>query len=72
MCKLITWIATLLSAIGAINWGMTAFLKFNIPYVLSTYAESYAGIPGIEAFIYGLVTASGVWVLISLFTGCKK
>jgi uncharacterized membrane protein YuzA (DUF378 family) len=68
MTKLITWIATLLCAIGAINWGFTAFLKFNVPFVLG----AYIGIPGIEAFLYGIISLSGIWVLLTLFMPCCK
>jgi uncharacterized membrane protein YuzA (DUF378 family) len=68
MTKLITWLATLLCAIGAINWGLTAFLKFNVPFVLS----ASVGVPGIESFLYGVITLSGLWVLMTLFIPCCK
>jgi uncharacterized membrane protein YuzA (DUF378 family) len=64
-------VAALLASIGAINWGLVAFLKFN----LVEYLDMLSGNKGLDLVIYGLVALSGLYTLVmlivSLFKGCS-
>ena len=60
MKRLICFLISVFAAIGAINWGLIAFLKFN----LVEYIEMITGNNGVDVVIYGLVALSGVLVLI--------
>lgn len=61
----LSWTACLLSAIGAINWGLTKFFAFN----LVEYLGEMIKIDYFTQVIYGLVALSGFYVLVSLFIG---
>lgn len=68
MCRFVGWIATLISSIGAINWGLEEFFNFNlVDYV----AEYGAGVPHLGKIIYGVVALAGVVAFLSLFLCCK-
>jgi uncharacterized membrane protein YuzA (DUF378 family) len=62
---------SVLACIGAINWGLVAFLKFN----LVEYLDMLSGNKGLDLIIYGLVAFAGVYTLImtfvSLFKSCS-
>jgi uncharacterized membrane protein YuzA (DUF378 family) len=64
----ITWISNFLCTIGAINWGLVAFLRFN----LVEYIAKYIPIPMLNLVVYGLVAVAGFYSLIVLFLSCKK
>lgn len=57
-------VAFLLTAVGAINWGLTA-LGYNLVNML------LGGMPGLESIVYLLVGASGVYVLMTHKSECK-
>jgi hypothetical protein len=69
-CCIIGYTAKLFAAIGAINWGLVAFLNFN----LVAYIEMLTGNKGIDTIIYGVVAAAGVYLVASclfkLLKGC--
>ena len=61
--NVLTWFAYFLSAIGAINWGLTHFFKFN----LVEYLTNMAKVNYLKEAVYGLVALSGFYALVSLF-----
>lgn len=64
MCKgMICWIAYLLSAVGAINWGLVAFFKFDLVGFLNNLTGNF----GLDSVLYALVALSGIYTLVSLF-----
>ena len=56
----LTLIATILASIGAINWGLIGGFNFNL--VTAIFGEAN----GFTNFIYILVGASGLYLLLSL------
>ncbi len=64
MYRILYWFAALLSAFGAINWGLVAFFKFN----LVTFIDKLTGNVGLDKVIYAIVALAGIYVLVSLFT----
>lgn len=60
--KVIDKIALVLIIIGAINWGLIGFFKFNL--VASLFGEMSA----FTRVIYALVGISGLWGIKLLFT----
>ncbi|MFA5075077.1 MAG: DUF378 domain-containing protein [Candidatus Babeliales bacterium] len=67
MMKVLNGIAYFLSAIGAINWGLVAFFKFNLVEFLCNLVN----MPNLNAVIYGVVALAGVYSLIAIFTCCS-
>jgi len=68
MMRLINWLAVLIASIGAINWGLVAFFKFN----LVEYVDKLAGGMGMDTtaqVIYAVVAIAGLLALVSLFRG---
>jgi uncharacterized membrane protein YuzA (DUF378 family) len=65
MGKFLSWIAYFFSAIGAINWGLVAFLKFN----LVEYIDKLIPNIGLSLIIYAVVAVSGFYALLALFRG---
>lgn len=53
--KALTWIATLLMVVGAINWGLVGLFNFNLVFTI------FGSIPTLETIIYILVGISGIW-----------
>lgn len=70
-CCIISYTAKLFAAIGAINWGLVAFMNFN----LVAYIEMLLGNKNVDMVIYGIVAGSGVIVLahclFALLKGCS-
>jgi uncharacterized membrane protein YuzA (DUF378 family) len=60
---MIIWFATFLTAIGAINWGLTKFFDLN----LVEYIGNMVKIDHLKEALYIIVSISGLLVLISLF-----
>jgi uncharacterized membrane protein YuzA (DUF378 family) len=52
-------VAGLIAAIGALNWGLTGVLNFNLVEKL------LGGVPAVEKVAYGLVGIAGLVSLIS-------
>ena len=55
--NLYTWLAHVLSAVGAINWGLVAFLNFN-------FVESLAqatGLPMVDKVLYAAFALAGLY-----------
>ncbi|MCK4651380.1 DUF378 domain-containing protein [Candidatus Babeliales bacterium] len=61
--KVLAWLAHLLASVGAINWGLVTFFKFNFV----DYLNKLSGNIGIDMFLYALVALAGIYSLISLF-----
>ena len=59
--KVIDTIALVLIIIGAINWGLIVFFKFDL--VAAIFGEMSA----LSRIIYGLVGISGLWGIKLLF-----
>lgn len=62
-CRFVCWIAAFIASIGAINWGLVAFLNFN----LVEYVHKMVGVEGLDKIIYGVVAVAGIYKLIALF-----
>ena len=60
--KIIDKIALTLVIIGAINWGLIGFLKFNLVSAI------FGDMTAISRIIYGLVGLSGIWSIKLLFS----
>lgn len=69
-CCIIGYTAKLFAAIGAINWGLVAFLNFN----LVEYLNVMSGNKGLDTIVYGVVAVSGAYLLayclLKLVRGC--
>lgn len=61
----LSWIAAFLSALGAINWGLSKFFKLN----LVEYLNSMVKVNYLEEALYGVISVSGLFLLLSLFMG---
>ena len=64
MMKMLNDLFILLSAIGAINWGLVAFLNFDL---VKETAKLLSMVPYLDKIIYGIVAVSGIFALLSLF-----
>lgn len=62
-CKITCWVAAFIASIGAINWGLVAFLNFN----LVEYVQKMVGVEGLDKVIYGIIAVAGIYKLIALF-----
>lgn len=51
----IDWTALVLTAIGAINWGLVGAFGFNLVNAI------FGGIPVLEAIVYIVVGIAGLW-----------
>ena len=59
-------VAYVLTAIGAINWGLVGVADFNlVAYLLGS-------VPAIEKTIYVVVGLSGAYCLFKCLGGCSK
>ena len=63
MLKILCWVAAFIASIGAINWGLVAFLNFN----LVEYIHKLVGVEGLDKIIYGIIALAGLYKLIILF-----
>ncbi len=63
MNRMIGWSAKLISAIGAMNWGLVVFFKFD----LVQYVSIMVRMRQVSNILYGIIALSGVYVFISLF-----
>lgn len=52
--KQVSWIATLLMVIGAINWGLVGLFEWNL-------VEAIFGSSTVAMIVYLLVGLSGIW-----------
>ena len=59
--KVIDTIALVLIIIGAINWGLIGFIKFDL------VATIFGQMTAITRIIYGIVGISGLWGIKLLF-----
>jgi uncharacterized protein len=66
--SVISWIASILVVIGAINWGLVGIGSFSaVSYDWDLVALLLGGIPWLAAAVYILVGLSGIWLLLRLF-----
>ncbi len=63
MLKILCWVAAFIASIGAINWGLVAFLNFN----LVEYIHKLVGVEGLDKIIYAVIALAGLYKLIILF-----
>lgn len=68
MNKVINMTAHVLCAVGAINWGLVAFLNLD----LVRFVTSFIGMPQLDRILYGLIALCGVYVLLMVFGLCSK
>ena len=62
----IDWVALILVIIGALNWGLIGFFKFDlVAFILGDMSI-------LSRFVYALVGLSGIWTIYSLGKCCKK
>ena len=59
--KIIDKIALILIIIGAINWGLIGFFKFDL------VATLFGNMSGLSRIVYALVGISGLWGIKLLF-----
>ncbi len=60
---LLSWIAFFLSTIGAMNWGLEKFFRFNlVEYISNSIKVDY-----LKEAIYGIISLSGLYAMIALF-----
>ena len=59
--KIIDTVALILIIIGAINWGLIGFFKFNLVEAI------FGGFSALARIIYALVGISGLWGIKLLF-----
>jgi len=62
--KILSDLVCLLSAIGAINWGLVAFLNFDL---VKETSKLLSMIPQLDKIIYGVVAVCGVIALLAIF-----
>ena len=55
LMKAVSWIATLLMVVGAINWGLAGVFEWNL------VAAIFGSWPTVELVVYILVGLSGIW-----------
>lgn len=67
MCRVMCFVGQLITAIGAINWGLVAFIDFN----LVEYVDMMTGQIGVAKVVYGIVAACGILSIGSLFFAGK-
>ena len=61
----LSWLAYFLSAVGAINWGLTKFFKLNlVEYITEMIKVKY-----LNEALYAVISVSGFYALVSLFLG---
>jgi hypothetical protein len=53
--KSVSWIATLLMVVGAINWGLVGLFDWNLVEAI------FGSWPTVEMIVYLLVGLSGIW-----------
>jgi len=53
----------MLSAAGAMNWGLVIFFKID----LVAYVSKMIKAPHVDKLLYGLISLSGLYALLSLF-----
>ncbi len=59
--RVIDLITTLISAIGAINWGLSEFFGFD----LVRFIDAKVPLQSLARILYALIAVSGVYVLLS-------
>jgi uncharacterized membrane protein YuzA (DUF378 family) len=64
MGDMIFFAAVILSAIGAINWGLETFMNVN----LVERCCKPLGVKGLDKVLYGIIALSGVYMLYAAFT----
>jgi len=60
---ILSWLAYFLSAIGAINWGLTIFFKLN----LVEYIGDMVKVDYFKQITYGTISVCGLYLILSLF-----
>ncbi|KKR97197.1 MAG: hypothetical protein UU47_C0002G0069 [candidate division TM6 bacterium GW2011_GWE2_41_16] len=64
MMKILNDLFCLISAIGAINWGLVAFLNFDL---VKETTKLLSTVPYLDKILYGTIAVSGIFVVLSLF-----
>ncbi|MBI5045315.1 MAG: DUF378 domain-containing protein [Candidatus Levybacteria bacterium] len=63
--KTVHMVAFLLLVIGGVNWGLVGLFNFNLVTTL------FGSMPALEMFVYVLVGASAVYLLVTHKGDCK-
>lgn len=53
----IDWVALVLAAVGALNWGLVGLFHFNLVHAI------LGGIPALEDAVYVIVGLAGLWLI---------
>ena len=64
MLDLVLWIATFLSALGAMNWGLKSFFDLDMVKFLA----KFFGVNYLDRLFYAIIALAGLYTLIALFT----
>ena len=62
--KTLHMVAFLLTAVGAVNWGLVGLLNLNL-------VTTVLGMGMLEKLVYVLVGVSGAWILATHMNDCK-
>lgn len=65
--KVLSWVATILAIVGAINWGLWGAFQYNFVDDIFGGFESWA-----SRVIYVLVGLAGLWKLKSFWSRCAS
>ncbi|MBU4270069.1 DUF378 domain-containing protein [Candidatus Dependentiae bacterium] len=65
--KILNYTTLFLASLGAINWGLVAFLRFN----LVEFVFKYIPIPYLNMVVYALVALSGLYCICEMVLNCK-
>ncbi len=63
--KTLHMVAFLLTAVGAVNWGLVGLLNLNL-------VTTVLGMGMLEKLVYVLVGVSGAWILATHMNDCKN
>lgn len=63
MCHMCKYFAKFFAALGAVNWGLVAFLQFNLVEKIADLVK----IPYLNMVLYGIVALSGFMVFLYMF-----
>jgi uncharacterized membrane protein YuzA (DUF378 family) len=67
MCRPISWITHIVSAVGAINWGLLRFFSFDIV----EYIENVTMVAKVGDVLYAAIAICGIFSLVTLLTPKK-
>ena len=63
-CCMVCKVMTLLAGLGALNWGLVAFLQLDL------VTKIFGGMTVASKIVYGIIAVAGAMKLVSLFVTC--